>query len=152
MHLRAGLRELTDEFGELIISKVYENPAVGFEGEPFFNCVVHLRSVLTPLELREKLREIQARYGRPHGVPCAGECRLDLDLLLYDDLICDIDGLRLPRRDVLEYAFVLRPLAELSPALKHPETGASMAELWSEMSAHQTALTAVQFEPTEDLT
>ncbi len=151
-HLRAGLHDLEAEFGELVVSTVYENPAVDFDGKPFFNCVVQLRSLLPPLALRERLRAIQARYGRVVGVPCADECRLDLDLLLYDDLVYDEDGLKLPRRDVLDYAFVLRPLAELSPTLRHPVNGASMAELWSRMSAQPSRLTAVAFEPLEDST
>jgi 2-amino-4-hydroxy-6-hydroxymethyldihydropteridine diphosphokinase len=55
---------------------------------------------------------------------------MDLDVLLYDDLICDAPGLKLPRPDLLKRAYMLGPLAEIAPGVRHPTAGLSIGELW----------------------
>ena len=62
---------------------------------------------------------------------------------MYDDLVIDQPPLRLPRSDVLEYSFVLRPLAELAPELVHPVTGRTMSEHWEDYDAEAMPLTPV---------
>jgi len=129
-HLRLGVRELQKRFGELELSAVYQNAAVGFEGDDFLNLVVGLESNDTPLRIHEQIEAIHAMAGRRRGAAKFSSRPLDIDLLLYDDLILDQPPLRLPRADILEYSFVLRPFAELAPELVHPETGRTLAEHW----------------------
>ena len=80
-----------------------------------------------------ELKAIEDRNGRLRSGPRFSARTLDLDLLLYDDLVLETP--RIPRDEILRYAFVLRPLAELDPQLVHPVTGRSMAELWAEFDA-----------------
>ena len=71
---------------------------------------------------------------------------LDLDLLLYDDLVLDQDGLRLPRGEILKNAFVLWPLAEIAPDLVHPLARKTYAELWAEFDRSRENLAPIAFD------
>lgn len=122
-----SLREL---FGELKTSAVYENKAVGFEGDNFFNLVVLFETQLDVRELTPLFREIESKHNRVRGGEKFSSRTLDVDLLLYDDLVLKLEGLDVPRDEITKYAFVLRPLAEIAPDLEHPELKKSMTDLW----------------------
>jgi 2-amino-4-hydroxy-6-hydroxymethyldihydropteridine diphosphokinase len=123
---------LRERFGQLRLSSVYESDAVGFEGDPFYNVVVELSSSLLPAELVTVFREIENAGERSRAEPRFGPRTLDLDLLLYDDLVLQQEGLTLPRREILECAFVLCPLAEIAGELRHPVNAKTYAALWAE--------------------
>jgi 2-amino-4-hydroxy-6-hydroxymethyldihydropteridine diphosphokinase len=128
-HLRLALRELRRRFGPLALSSVYRNRAEGFEGADFLNMVVGFTTGEPPAAVNVELERLHALAGRVRGANAFSPRTLDLDLLLYGDLVDE--SLRLPRADVTSYAFVLGPLAELAPGLRHPVTGDTMAALWS---------------------
>lgn len=129
-HLRLGVDELRRRYGRVDLSPIYRNPAVGFEGPDFFNMVAGLESDDAPERINDAIEVIHARAGRTRGQERYSSRPLDIDLLLYGDRIIDMPGLRIPRRDVLEYAFVLRPLVDLDPNLVHPLTGKPIAQHW----------------------
>lgn len=129
-NLRRGVRELRQRFGELELSGVYRSAAAGFEGDDFLNLVAGMKTDHSPLAINEQIEEIHRIVGRRRGEERYSSRSLDIDLLLYDDLIVDEPPLRLPRCDILEYSFVLRPFAELAPELVHPQTGRTLAEHW----------------------
>ena len=142
---RAGINALKQVFGELTLSSVYESEAVGFDGDAFYNMVVACQ-VDTPVhQTNQILRDIEDDHGRDRSGPKFSSRTLDLDLLLYDDLTIDENGLKLPRGEILKNAFVLWPLAEIAPELKHPETGTSYAELWSFFDKDKESLKPVEF-------
>lgn len=128
--LRAGVAELRRLFGELLISTVYESPPYGFEGDNFYNLVAAFDTDMAPPALTEELHAIERRLGRERDGPRFTSRILDLDLLLYGDLIRHEEGLDIPRQDILKYAFVLRPLADIAGEMKHPERGETFAALW----------------------
>ncbi|MCH7821357.1 MAG: 2-amino-4-hydroxy-6-hydroxymethyldihydropteridine diphosphokinase [Proteobacteria bacterium] len=140
-HLRLGVRELRLQYGVLELSRVYRNAAVGFEGADFLNMVVGLETDDSPGQIQDEIAAIHRLIGRGPTTPKYSSRALDIDLLLYDDLICDEPGLQLPRRDVLDYSFVLRPLAELAPGFLHPVTGKSIAAQWAEYDKDTHPLT-----------
>jgi 2-amino-4-hydroxy-6-hydroxymethyldihydropteridine diphosphokinase len=142
-HIRKAVGLLRTHFGELRLSPVYRNPAVGFVGEDFLNLVVAFESHATVTELRATLDAIEAGCGRVRGSPRFAPRTLDLDLLMVGDLITDTPP-RLPRPEILEYAFVLKPLADLSADLRHPKTGRSMAQHWRDFRAASQKLIPVQ--------
>lgn len=140
--VRQALRGLRAHFGDLNISPVYRNPAVGFQGDDFLNLVVAFESEQTPARVHTALNEIERQCGRIRGGPRFAPRTLDLDLLLYGDLIAGLP-VRLPRPEILQYAYVLKPLAELAPERRHPLTGRSFAEHWRIFTGRNQALTQV---------
>jgi 2-amino-4-hydroxy-6-hydroxymethyldihydropteridine diphosphokinase len=144
-HTRAGVNALRLAFGELKLSSVYESEAVGFAGDAFYNMVIACE-VSTPVhETNQILRAIEDANGRDRSGPRFSSRTLDLDLLLYDDLVIDENGLKLPRGEILKNAFVLWPLAEIAPDRIHPETGTSFAELWAAFDKSKEHLKPIDF-------
>ena len=131
-HVPQALSLLQAEFGDLQASSVYECPPLGFEGEAFHNLVVSFETDFGIDALVATLRRIEDFCGRLRGASASPSRTLDLDLLLYGEGMSAGDGIELPRDDVLAYAFVLAPLAEIAPAVKHPVAQRTFAELWSE--------------------
>ncbi len=142
-NLRLGLRELRYAYGKLLVSNVYRSEAVGFDGPDFLNLVAGFESNDTPASINERIEAIHGKAGRKRGSERFASRPLDIDLLLYGDLVIDEDGLRLPRPDVLEYSFVLGPLAEVAPLFRHPETDRTIADHWAEFDKTQHPLTRV---------
>jgi len=129
-NVRAALKALRKRFGRVRYSSVYETEAVGFMGDPFYNLVVGFDSSDDTSKLKRFFRAVESRQGRRRDVKMPGRCPLDIDLLLYGDLVVDTPVLKLPRDDVLKHAFVLEPLAELVPDRSYPGTAITFQELW----------------------
>ncbi len=135
--VRSGLAALRSRYGALDLSPVYESRAVGFSGDDFYNLVVGFDTGDTVHEVADALHVIEAQHGRSrHGQRFAPRT-LDLDLLLYGDLVLHEPGLELPRAEIERYAFVLRPLADIAGAERHPVSGRTYAELWAAFDASE---------------
>lgn len=131
--IRGGVKQLREAFGSLVLSSVYETDAEGFDGEPFLNLVAGVDTRLGVGEIRAILRRIEAANGRERGEGRFASRTLDLDLLTYGDAAGEIDGYRIPRDEILRYAFVLGPLADVAPDERHPTAGLSYKRLWSQL-------------------
>jgi 2-amino-4-hydroxy-6-hydroxymethyldihydropteridine diphosphokinase len=132
-NIAAGLKALEQTFGNLIVSSVYESDPVGFSGDVFYNLVVGFDSGLDVKTVAEKLREIEFAHGRLPDSKKFSARSLDLDLMLFGDVVVNDGKLQIPRPDIERYAFVLEPLAEIAPTLKHPVLQLNYAELWQKM-------------------
>lgn len=140
-NLSLAVKELRVRYGELRTSAVYQSASVGFDGDDFLNLVVELQSNSTAIDICREIEVLHNLAGRNRKSDKWGSRQLDIDLLLYNDWVVDERPVRVPRSDILEYSFVLRPLAELAPALKHPVTGKSMLAHWKEFDAAGHPLT-----------
>ena len=129
-NVKSALESLAKEYGDLEQSRTYETKAVGFDGDSFYNLVVAFETSQPPRQVSETLSGIEDQHGRDRSGGKFSSRSLDLDLLLYDDLVLDEPGLKLPRPEILEYAFVLKPLAEIAGDTKHPVTGFSFSAIW----------------------
>jgi 2-amino-4-hydroxy-6-hydroxymethyldihydropteridine diphosphokinase len=142
-HVRAAIAALRAQFGELVTSPVYETPAEGFAGDPFFNLVAGFDTDMEPGELHLALREIENRNGRVRGAEKFSARTLDIDVLTYGDAVTDEGGKHLPRDEIERYAFVLKPLADVAPDEVHPELGLSYADMWAAFEGAREALQQV---------
>ena len=129
-HIRAGIQELMEKFDSTTLSPVYTSTAVGFDGEDFINLVARVETDMHPLALRQYLRDFEDRNGRKRDVPKFSDRSLDIDILLYDDLVLRSPKLQIPRAEILKFSHVLKPLADLEPDLIHPTELRSMLEIW----------------------
>jgi 2-amino-4-hydroxy-6-hydroxymethyldihydropteridine diphosphokinase len=133
-NIDGALRALAAAYGKLQQSSVYESAAVGFDSAPFYNLVVGFQTDDSPLAVQETLHRIEDSQGRLRTDALAART-LDLDLLLYDDLVIQSGKLVLPRNDIDRYAFVLGPLAEIAGERCHPVTGICYRDMWSSFDA-----------------
>ena len=144
-HVRMALDALCNRFGALTISSVYESEAIGFDGNNFLNLVVGLDTEESLSSLSGWLKAVEDHNGRKRDQPRFSPRTLDLDILTYGDRVGCMDGVELPRREILKNAFVLRPLAEIAPHEWHPSEQRSYASLWRDYSQDQR-LWAIPFE------
>ena len=144
-HITAALDALNAQFGDLIISSVYESESVGFAGEHFFNLVVGFSTDMSVTVLSQVLRAIEHTNGRRRDVARFSARTLDIDILTWGNSYGVIDGVKLPREEVEHNAFVLLPLAEIAPATTHSGTAKTYAELWRDYDKQKQKLWRVDF-------
>jgi 2-amino-4-hydroxy-6-hydroxymethyldihydropteridine diphosphokinase len=144
--LARALAMLRRDFPDLRASRAYQNAAAGFTGDDFINLVVAFSAALPTEELLERLKAIEQGCGREPGAPKWGPRTLDLDLLLHGDRVGPVGGKNLPHRDLLTRAWVLGPLAELAPALRHPVAGERIDTLWQRFDQRAHPLVPVLLE------
>ena len=116
------------------VSSFYETEPVDLREQPWFlNCAVQGETELPPLELLRALREIESRMGSKKLLP-KGPRLIDLDILLYGDETIGTPELQVPHPRMLQRRFVLAPLAEIAPSLKHPSWKGTTSQLLADVS------------------
>ena len=134
-NIRLALDRLQPFFNKITISSVFESPSEGFEGNDFYNVGVNVETQKSASEVINILHQIEDSIGRNRKLPKFSSRIIDLDLVLFDDLIDD--KLNIPRKDILKYAFVLAPLFELNPEGVHPEKKVPYSNLWEDFQSNQ---------------
>ena len=142
-NMRLAARELRRRFGTIAFSPVYRSKALGFDGADFLNAVARIETERTPRALATEVEHIHGLAGRRRRSGKFVSRTIDIDVLLYDELVVNEPHLALPRSDVLEFSFVLKPLADIAPDLRHPVTGRTIGEHWREFDADSHPLTRV---------
>lgn len=132
-NIRKAVAELKTQFGQLTRSPVYKTAAVGFDGEDFLNLVVSFTTHKSVHCVAAMLKIIEDRLGRDRSQPKFSARSIDLDLLTYDELILDQPGVQIPRTEILENAFVLKPLSDILPTQQHPQLEKTYVQLWHDM-------------------
>ena len=129
-NVRSSLIALEKSFGKLKVSSVYESEPIGFSGDAFYNLIVGFESNLAVKEVAKTLRKIELEHGRTRNSQKFSARTLDLDLILYGDLVVNEGRLQIPRDEIERYAFVLEPLAEIVPELQHPVSNIQYKDMW----------------------
>jgi 2-amino-4-hydroxy-6-hydroxymethyldihydropteridine diphosphokinase len=142
-NLRSGLAALQARFGAVLHSPVYRTAAVGFTGDDFLNSAAMIETDLEPQALNDWLHALEDAHGRDRSGPRFGDRTLDIDIVLFDERVCEGEGnLRIPRPE-LKHAFVLKPLADIAPDVRVPGDGRTLAELWALHADHDRAFDIV---------
>ncbi len=139
-----AVRAMRLVFGDLRVSPIYSSTAVGFDGDDFLNLVVGFETDRPVQQIVASIRQIEDELGRDRSKPRYSPRPIDLDILIYDNLILDESGIQIPRREILRSSFVLKPLQDLIPDYLHPESGTSFGELWQSMSPGDPQLDLVE--------
>lgn len=142
-NLRAGIERLK-ELGELrAVSGLYETEPVDVRDQPWFlNCVAELATELMPMQLLGRAQQIELELGRRRLRP-KGPRTLDIDILLFGRALVDTPKLTIPHPALHERRFVLLPLAEIAPELRHPVLKRTMRELRDRLPADGQAVQRV---------
>ena len=128
-NLHAAVQALSPAIQPLAVSPVYETPPWGYLDQPaFLNQVIQAHTALSPLDLLDLLKRLEARLGRLPGLRY-GPRLIDLDILLYDDLQLETPALIIPHPRLAERAFVLVPLADLAPDLLPPGATLTVSQM-----------------------
>ncbi|GAB2791191.1 2-amino-4-hydroxy-6-hydroxymethyldihydropteridine diphosphokinase [Halomonas shantousis] len=145
-HIRICLDALQARFTDLKVSRVFESEPLGYQaGGNFYNLVAVFSSTATVRELRDWSKCLEQRHGRDPNAPRFRPQRLDIDLLTIGDLTGTIEGVTLPREEIIRNAYVLWPLAELLPEDRHPSLGERYADLWAGFDRDSQRLWPVDF-------
>ena len=144
-NVRLAIHALQIHYGKLILSSVYESEAVGFDGDNFLNLVAAVKTKEDVHTVAATLRKIEDENGRDRKGPKFSSRTVDLDLLLYDDLILREEGLDIPRDEITKNAFVLLPLDEIASQLIHPVSGKTMCQHWLNFDKDSQKLWPVEF-------
>jgi len=129
-NISAGIEALKSKYSPILCSPIYESVAVGFEGENFYNLVVSFSTSDALDAVCKTLSTIEDNNGRDRSGPKFGPRTLDLDLLLYGDLVIN-SPITLPRPEIYQNAFVLKPLADISGDFIDPVRKDTYSTLWS---------------------
>jgi 2-amino-4-hydroxy-6-hydroxymethyldihydropteridine diphosphokinase len=133
-HLCMAMRRLGELLGEAQVSPVYESTAEGFSGPDFYNLIAGFETEQSPEELITLLYRVEDDLGRMRGEHKFSSRSIDIDLLTYGNQIISVSGKQLPREDILGYAFVLKPLADIAASQIHPLTAKSYLQHWREFT------------------
>ncbi len=150
-NIKSALTELRKYFGELKLSPVYSSPPLKNSGENYLNLVVSFYTDRRVDDLLKLLKTIEDSLGRER-VKSESKTRdseglekkesdgnkritIDLDVLIYADLLGEVEGKIFPHRDILDCPYVLKPFSELAPKLIHPVENVTILELWQRYSS-----------------
>ncbi|MCF6299736.1 MAG: 2-amino-4-hydroxy-6-hydroxymethyldihydropteridine diphosphokinase [Proteobacteria bacterium] len=134
-NLLSCLSYLTGSFKNIQVSPVYRSASYGFSGSDFFNLVVRIKTEFDPVKLKIWLQQLERLHGRDHKQARYSDRTLDIDLLLIDDLIIDDGFIQVPRQEICQRKYVLKPLVDLAPDLIHPSQKKRLATLWQALAA-----------------
>jgi 2-amino-4-hydroxy-6-hydroxymethyldihydropteridine diphosphokinase len=144
INLARACAEIAGLWPDARFSRAYRNAAVGFEGPQFINLVIGFTTDQPLAAVLAQLHAIEVACGRPRNAPKWASRTMDLDILLYGDLIEKTAEYTVPRPDLVRRPFMLGPMAEIAPEVRHPATHKTMAELWREFDRGDHAMTPVE--------
>ena len=145
-HIRFAINELTDLYGELFISPIYQSKSIGFDGPDFLNLVLILKSDCLLDEIIKFNQAVECKAGRIRGEKTYASRNLDIDVLLFGSENLRSHGKNIPRDEIEKNAYVLKPLSDLIPEGIHPVMGLTYATLWSEFTDKSQTLQQIKFD------
>jgi len=145
VNIRSCLDALLLKFNDLSLSSVFESEAIGFQGDNFLNMVVTFETDMSLELLINTVKKIEDDCGRDRNQPRFSGRTLDIDVLVYGKRSGTDSGIKLPRPEITENAFVLWPLSQLSEQRQHPVLKQSYKQLWKDYDKTSQNLWPVDF-------
>ena len=135
INIQSALNQIDKRAGNIIsISKLYENPSFGFEGDMFYNCCIGLKTILSPIELLNEILLIEKEGGRIRKIEEGYLSRtIDIDILFYENQTINSDELKVPHPKLHERNFVIKPLLDIAKGKIHPFFKKSILEIGDEL-------------------
>lgn len=144
-HIRYAISQIREAFKELKISPVYETEAVGFNGPSFYNLVVVAQTDMDLKAIIARLQAIETGAGRIRGEKSCESRNLDIDVLLFGDADLRDQSRNIPRDEINHAAYVLKPLADVLPKMRHPVSGLSFQSMWAAFNHDEQILAQTEF-------
>lgn len=142
-NIQRCMQTLRAAYPDIVFSQIYETEAVGFDGDAFYNLAASLQTSQSFEQISSYLKVLEDDHARKRDGVKFSSRTLDVDILLYDDLILQPEY-DIPRKEILRYPFVLFPLEEISPEAIHPELKLSIAEIAAQSSLERNLLHLVE--------
>ena len=144
-HLREALDALQARYGHLRTSSVFESESVGFNGANFLNMVALIETDETLLALTQFLKDYEDEHGRQRARPKFSGRTVDMDILVFGEICGTTDGIKLPRPEIVDNAYVLWPLSQVCFEDIHPLTGQTYGALWAGYDRQRQRLWSIDF-------
>lgn len=139
-YIERAIELLSPSVHDIQKAPVYRSKAVGYTDQPdFLNTAVQGRTRLSPEELLTFIKQVEQKVGRVQRFRW-GPREIDIDIIVYDDLVLESPELTIPHPAFRDRGFVLRPLLDLNPALRDPKTGQTMAQLLEKLPPGEKSL------------
>ena len=119
-NIKSCIVELRKVYENIILSPVYETSSMGFDGPNFYNLVSSFDTTLSIYDLKANLNSIENDHGRHFNETKFSSRTLDIDILYYDNQVISNEKIKIPRKEIIEYDFVLTPLIDIAPNFIHP--------------------------------
>ena len=146
MNIRSCIKILKDLYGNVLISPMYETKAMGFNGPNFYNLVLCFETGESVYDLKNALNQIENNHGRNINETKFSSRTLDIDILYYDDLVLTDDKIQIPRKEICEYDFVLKPLVDLAPDFIHPIHNISHQEMLNSIKIKKQIISTINMD------
>lgn len=139
-NIRSCIRCLHEKYSVISLSPLYETSSMGFDGPNFYNLVCCFETSQDVVVLKTELSVIEKNHGRSMNETKFSSRTLDIDILYYDDLIYEDDHLKLPRKEIIQYDFVLQPLVDIAPEFIHPQIKKTNKEIMDEFNIEKNII------------
>ena len=145
-NIKSCVSILKDVYGDMMISPVYETESMGFDGPNFYNLVSCFETDQSVYELKNTLNEIENDHGRHFNETKFSSRTLDIDILYYDDIVLSDDKIQIPRKEICEYDFVLKPLVDLVPDFIHPTHKISHKDMMNNIKIKKQIISTINID------
>ena len=145
-NIKSCMSILKDVYGDMMISPIYETESMGFDGPNFYNLVSCFETNQSVYELKNTLNEIENDHGRHFNETKFSSRTLDIDILYYDDLVLSDGKIQIPRKEICEYDFVLKPLVDLVPDFIHPTHKISHKDMMNNIKIKKQIISTINMD------
>ena len=145
-NIKSCMTELRKNYKNIIISPIYETSSMGFDGPNFYNFVCSFDTISDIYDLKVNLNAIENNHGRHFKETKFSSRTLDIDILYYDNLIISNEKIKIPRKEIIEYDFVLTPLIDIAPDFIHPELNMTHSDIMENHIIEKQIVKKVDFD------